>query len=261
MLDKATGDDFSHQQVRSSKATNGEYRVKLPDGRLQIVSYKADKNGYKADVRYEVDPEVHQYQRPEAESPKLALYVPQKVEVNQIPVTQYVPRQKVQYQYVPEEVPEDQHQNSIFVEQHGQSQVPVNYVHQTTPSPAYYVSHVPQQPNVHIYTSNPRDHTQGGYLSTTPVTPVYDRQPVRYTSTPATPTVHAQIEHNGDHGLYQPSVVSSYAPPVAQPTPPGHNNVINTLSSSSKQSDAYRETLEKENDLPEGIYIVGKPRK
>lgn len=60
---------------------------------------------YKADVRYEVDPEVHQYQRPEAESPNLALYVPQKVEVNQIPVTQYVPRQKVQYQYVPEEVP------------------------------------------------------------------------------------------------------------------------------------------------------------
>lgn len=45
VLDKATGDDFSHQQIRSSKATNGEYRVKLPDGRLQIVSYKADKDG------------------------------------------------------------------------------------------------------------------------------------------------------------------------------------------------------------------------
>lgn len=59
---------------------------------------------YNADVRYEVDPEV-QYQRPEAESPKLALYLPQKVEVNQIPVRQFVPRQKVQYQYVPEEVP------------------------------------------------------------------------------------------------------------------------------------------------------------
>ena len=32
----------------------GEYRVELPDGRVQIVSYHADhENGFIADVRYE----------------------------------------------------------------------------------------------------------------------------------------------------------------------------------------------------------------
>lgn len=52
VVDHLRGDDFSHSQSRNSKATNGEYRVKLPDGRVQIVSYTADKNGYKADVKY-----------------------------------------------------------------------------------------------------------------------------------------------------------------------------------------------------------------
>lgn len=55
MKDQKTGDDFSHSQQRSGSATNGEYRVKLPDGRIQIVSYTADENGYKADVRYDID--------------------------------------------------------------------------------------------------------------------------------------------------------------------------------------------------------------
>ncbi|XP_041986144.1 probable serine/threonine-protein kinase clkA [Aricia agestis] len=53
--DHKTGDDFSHSQHSSGSATNGEYRVKLPDGRTQIVSYTADENGYKADVRYDND--------------------------------------------------------------------------------------------------------------------------------------------------------------------------------------------------------------
>lgn len=53
MKDHDTGDDFSHTQQSSGSATNGEYRVRLPDGRMQIVSYTADENGYKADVRYD----------------------------------------------------------------------------------------------------------------------------------------------------------------------------------------------------------------
>ncbi|XP_050357826.1 probable serine/threonine-protein kinase clkA [Nymphalis io] len=53
--DHKTGDDFSHSQQSSGSATNGEYRVRLPDGRTQIVSYTADENGYNANVRYDDD--------------------------------------------------------------------------------------------------------------------------------------------------------------------------------------------------------------
>lgn len=54
MANDLSGDDFSHTQTQDAQAhvTNGEYRVKLPDGRVQIVSYTADKDGYKAEVKY-----------------------------------------------------------------------------------------------------------------------------------------------------------------------------------------------------------------
>merc|ERR1711997_57872 len=47
--------DFQANEHRDGYATNGEYRVNLPDGRTQIVSYNvADAyGGYVADVRYE----------------------------------------------------------------------------------------------------------------------------------------------------------------------------------------------------------------
>ena len=51
--DEYTGEDFSHTEVRDGYTTSGEYRVALPDGRIQIVKYTADENGYHADVQYE----------------------------------------------------------------------------------------------------------------------------------------------------------------------------------------------------------------
>ncbi|CAG9768156.1 unnamed protein product [Ceutorhynchus assimilis] len=250
VLDKATGDDFSHQQIRSSKATNGEYRVKLPDGRLQIVSYKADKNGYKADVKYEVDPEAT-YQQQE--------YIPQKVVSEQAPVRQSSRDNHVNnYEYIAVGEQEQQlvsplrDSNIVVLEQNGPTQTPGNYVdipRSQTHSPVYLINDNQQAqyyPNqVQIYTNNPRDHAAGNFVSTTPASPV-----IRYTSTPVPPTVQAQVIHPGDHGLYNPNLVA----------PPGHKNVINTIDSKDP-NDSYRQTFEQENELPEGIYIVGKSGK
>ncbi len=44
--------DYSHSESSDGKVTTGSYRVVLPDGRTQIVTYKADSYGYVADVKY-----------------------------------------------------------------------------------------------------------------------------------------------------------------------------------------------------------------
>lgn len=45
--------NYAHQETADTKAVTGSYRVALPDGRTQIVTYKADDNGYVANVKYE----------------------------------------------------------------------------------------------------------------------------------------------------------------------------------------------------------------
>merc|ERR1712223_128670 len=45
--------NYGHTESRDGYATSGSYRVALPDGRTQIVTYTADENGYVADVKYE----------------------------------------------------------------------------------------------------------------------------------------------------------------------------------------------------------------
>ena len=54
MKDVATGNDFGRRETSDGETVRGEYRVQLPDGRTQIVTYTADwRTGFHADVRYE----------------------------------------------------------------------------------------------------------------------------------------------------------------------------------------------------------------
>lgn len=46
------GNEHSHQQQRVGNTVTGQYKVLLPDGRLQTVTYIADENGYRAKVEY-----------------------------------------------------------------------------------------------------------------------------------------------------------------------------------------------------------------
>ncbi|XP_071513678.1 uncharacterized protein [Panulirus ornatus] len=52
--DQYSGNSFAHNADSDGTVVSGEYRVDLPDGRTQIVTYKADiYSGYVAEVRYE----------------------------------------------------------------------------------------------------------------------------------------------------------------------------------------------------------------
>ncbi|XP_076041820.1 cuticle protein 7-like [Oratosquilla oratoria] len=48
------GNDFGHNENSDGKNVQGEYRVQLPDGRVQVVSYTANHDtGFLANVQYQ----------------------------------------------------------------------------------------------------------------------------------------------------------------------------------------------------------------
>lgn len=52
--DAQSGNDYNRKESSDGNVVRGEYRVQLPDGRTQIVTYHADwRTGFHADVRYE----------------------------------------------------------------------------------------------------------------------------------------------------------------------------------------------------------------
>ena len=59
--DEPSYNDYAHTESSDGKAVTGEYRVVLPDGRTQIVTYKADDYGYVADVKYEGEAKYPEY--------------------------------------------------------------------------------------------------------------------------------------------------------------------------------------------------------
>jgi hypothetical protein len=67
--------NFAQDETRSGYATSGSYRVALPDGRTQIVTYTVsdDKSGYNADVSYEGVAQYPEY-KPTAYAPRPAYH-------------------------------------------------------------------------------------------------------------------------------------------------------------------------------------------
>merc|ERR1712228_292488 len=52
VADDYTNSKFQAEEERDGFSTLGSYRVALPDGRIQIVTYTANKDGYVAEVTY-----------------------------------------------------------------------------------------------------------------------------------------------------------------------------------------------------------------
>ena len=59
--DVETYNEHSRQEASDGKVVTGSYRVVLPDGRTQIVTYKADSNGFVSDVKYEGEAKYPEY--------------------------------------------------------------------------------------------------------------------------------------------------------------------------------------------------------
>merc|ERR1712071_142515 len=60
--DDASYNDFGHQESSDGKVVSGSYRVLLPDGRVQTVTYTVDDYaGYVADVKYEGEAKYPEY--------------------------------------------------------------------------------------------------------------------------------------------------------------------------------------------------------
>ncbi|XP_037791800.1 proteoglycan 4-like [Penaeus monodon] len=53
VLDGSTGNQFYHAEKREEGLTKGSYKIQLPDGRVQTVTYVADGNGFHPKITYE----------------------------------------------------------------------------------------------------------------------------------------------------------------------------------------------------------------
>lgn len=96
MQDDEHGTSYSHSESRDNDVTQGGYEVALPDGRLQQVSYKADKNGFNAEVKYQGEVTV---QGPPSRPIRPSAPLPLE---NPAPVSPRAPQQQQFFQPPPE---------------------------------------------------------------------------------------------------------------------------------------------------------------
>ena len=67
--DKESYNNFEHNEKSDYNVVTGSYRVVLSDSRVQIVTYKADANGYTADVKYEGEAKYPEYVESQYKAP------------------------------------------------------------------------------------------------------------------------------------------------------------------------------------------------
>jgi hypothetical protein len=88
--DVASYNDYSHSESSDGKVTSGSYRVLLPDGRIQIVTYKDDGYGYVADVSYQGEAKYPEYKpAPAYKAPAANVYKTPEAPVYQAPAPVY----------------------------------------------------------------------------------------------------------------------------------------------------------------------------
>merc|ERR1712128_254018 len=198
-----SGAVFTHQENRADYNTAGEYRVNLPDGRVQIVTYTAGPEGYIADVKYEgeaVYAEVAPYKPapPPAYKPAPAPYKPAP-----IPVVKVVPAPAP---YKPIVVPAPAPYKPIVVPAPAYRPAPAPYrpapvvyapapapykpVVKVVPVPAYKPAPAPYKP-APVYHSAPVYHAPTGYHAA-PLAPKYT--PKKYGYTVVTPAPVAEVK-------------------------------------------------------------------
>ena len=67
--DKESYNNFEHNEKSDYNVVTGSYRVVLPDSRVQIVTYKADANGYTSDVKYECEAKYPEFVESQYKAP------------------------------------------------------------------------------------------------------------------------------------------------------------------------------------------------
>ena len=140
VIDPLGDANFGHRESSDGVVTEGEYRVVLPDGRTQIVTYTAsDATGYVADVRYEgtINPDAFASVPVPVAVPAPVVPVPEPV-----PVVGLAPRGFVKRN---ENTKTDDFEASPKAEESKPAQLPkkqykkLQAPHRHSPRPKYYV--------------------------------------------------------------------------------------------------------------------------
>ncbi len=111
--DSASYNEYGHQETSDGNLVKGEYRVLLPDGRTQIVSYYVEgDSGFVAEVRYEGEVQYQEKNKPyEQHTPSFQSKSPVGPSYYPTQTVTYSP--KVNIYHHPSEIPKINNEESI----------------------------------------------------------------------------------------------------------------------------------------------------